>query len=336
MKVLSLPTPSHIANMFAPDDWSALCAEFEVIENSTERQMTAAEVLARIGDCDAVITGWGSPAFSREALDAAPRLKLVAHTAGSVKGLFSDELVREVLIPRGINVYSGANGIALNVAEATIGLMILATRRWVEHSAAFSEKKRGGADFSRNAQFLTGATVGLVSASLVGRHVLRVLQPFECRILIYDPFLSPEAARSLGAELTDLDTLFERSDIVSLHAPKLPATDNMIGAAQLAKLRDGGVFVNTSRGSVVDHDALLAECRTGRIVAALDVTEPEPLPPDSEFWTLPNVILLPHIAGQGRAGYQRVGEMALRAMRDCFAGRPVAGAVALDRWETIA
>ena len=334
--VLSLPPPSHIHNMFAPEVWAALNEEFHVVVNAEERQKTHDEALALIGECDAVLTGWGSPRFTRALLEAAPQLRIVAHTAGTPKAIFDDEMVRDFLIPRGIAVYSGANGIALNVAEITIGLMIAGARRILQHDALFRAKKRGGAPCPRNVQGLIGATVGIVSASLVGRQVMRVLQPFECEILLYDPLLTPDIARSLGATLVDLDTLFERSDIVSLHAPNLPATQKMVGGAQLQKLKDGAVFVNTSRGGVVDQDALLAECQSGRLVAALDVTEPEPLPADSEFWNLPNVILTPHIAGTGKAGYERVGEGALRALRDAFAGRPVAGAVPLDKWEFIA
>jgi hypothetical protein len=140
---------------------------------------------------------------------------------------------------------------------------------------------------------------------------LRVLQPFDCKILLYDPFLTPQAARGLGAELVGLDAIFERSDIVSVHAPALPDTRHLIGAAQLRKLRDGAAFINTARGDVLDHDALLQECRTGRIVAALDVTSPEPLPPESELWTLPNVILTPHI-GHATSHRRKVLEVRLR------------------------
>ena len=335
-KVLSLPPPSHIQLMFRPALWQALCEGFEVIENTEARHLTPADVTEHLGDCEAIFTGWGAKAFSREILEAAPKLKIVAHTAGSVKGLFSADVVREVLVPRGMVVFSGNDAMAINVAEATIGYMIMAARRWTEHIETFHRQHHGSRDLPRSGQFLTGATVGLVSASKVARHVLRVLQPFDCKILIYDPFLTPETARGLGAELVGLDDLFAQSNVASVHAPALPSTDKMIGAAQLGKLRDGAVFVNTARGAVVDHAALLNECRTGRIVAVLDVTEPEPLPPESEFWNLPNVILTPHIAGCGAYGYFGIGQTAVNALRDCFAGKPVAGAVPLDRWDTLA
>jgi phosphoglycerate dehydrogenase-like enzyme len=321
--------------MFREETWDALRAEFDVYENEGGASMTREETLSHLPEADAILTGWGSPSFTREMLDAAPNLKIIAHTAGSVKFLFSPELVEEVLIPRGIAVFAGNNGLALNVAEATIGLMIAASRRWPEHIAAFSRKGPSSA-VPRNGQFLTGATVGLVSASKVARHVIRLLQPFDCRILLFDPYVSEETARGLGVELVKLDELFRRSDIVSLHAPVTPETENMIGATQLKKMPDGATLINTARGKILDHGALLEELKRGRIVAALDVTHPEPLPADSEFWSLPNVVLTPHLAGDGYAGYFRIGDTTRDALHDCFAGRAIAGAVPLDRWEILA
>ncbi|HEX8833056.1 MAG TPA: NAD(P)-dependent oxidoreductase, partial [Abditibacteriaceae bacterium] len=89
-------------------------------------------------------------------------------------------------------------------------------------------------------------------------------------------------------------------------------------------------------GAILDHDALLKELKTGRIVAALDVTTPEPLSEISEFWNLPNVVLTPHLAGDGYAGYFRIGDTTHNALHDCFAGRPIAGCVPLDRWDILA
>jgi phosphoglycerate dehydrogenase-like enzyme len=323
--------------MFRPETWRAILNEFEVTENRRTEQLDHEELLAQIGDYDAVITGWFSPHFGRDVLQAAPHLRLIAHAGGSVKFLFDSATVREVVPAHGVQIYSGNDALALNVAEATIGMMIAASRQWPEHIAAFHRNKKRDYDYPPlNGPYLTGATVGLVSASKVAHHVLRLLQPFGCRILIYDPFLSPEAARARGAELVELDALFEQSDIVSLHAPSLPATEKMIGAAQLQKLRDGGVLINTSRGSVLDHDALLQECRNGRLLVALDVTWPEPLPAGSEFWELPNVMLIPHLSGAGYEGYLRIGDGVLNALRNCFVGLPFEGAVPLEKWDTLA
>lgn len=339
-KVVSLPPRTHVDWMFLPEVWGRLCAEYDVWQNPEPRHLAPEAAAERIRECDAVITGWGARPFSPELLAAAPNLRIVVHIAGSPRGLFADQTIHDTVISRGLTIYSGADNFARNVAEATIGLMILATRQWPIHQSAFKARQQTGTAPpplpANNAQYLTGARVGLVSASKVARQVVPFLRAFDCTILVHDPYLTVEAARDLGVKLATLDELFSTCDIVSLHAPDLPATRGMIGANLLAKLRDGAAFINTSRGTVLDQDALLRECQTGRIFAALDVTEPEPLPGDSPFWDLPNVLLLPHVAGQGRAGYTGIGHGALQALNDVFAGRPVTGAVPLDRWETVA
>jgi len=239
-------------------------------------------------------------------------------------------------------VYSGSTAIAVNVAETTIGFMILAMRRWPELARVFpNERKPGiaqpGDEPLRNGQFLTGATIGLVALSTVARQTLPLLKPFGCRVLAYAPYVSQPEIDELEVELTGLDDLFARSDVVSIHLPELPSTRGLIGARQLSLLRDGAALVNTARGAVLDHDALLAECKTGRISVALDVTEPEPLPADSPFWNLPNVFLTPHIAAMGHAGLFQIGSGALAAVRHLADGSPAPqGMVQMDRWEVIA
>jgi len=339
-KVLSLPPQSHIDCMFRPQVWQQMRDEFEVWQNPGERHLAAEDVLDRLPDCDAILTGWGARAFTPQVLEAAPNLKIVAHTAGSPRLLFADATVEQVLVPRGIAIYSGASGMAHNVAEAAIGLMILAVRRWPLNERWYRRSQLEGAKSpaptARDDVFLSGATVGLVSASKVARALLPLLRAFGCSVSIYDPFLSEEAARELGAQLCSLDEMFASCDIVSLHAPDLPETRSMIGRELLQKMRDGAVLINTSRGRVLDHESLAHECQSGRIFAALDVTEPEPLPPDSPLWAMPNVLLLPHIAGAGRMGYSLIGLGALQALRSCFAGRPIEGAVPLHLWQTVA
>src|SRR5690606_8313509 len=107
-------------------------------------------------------------------------------------------------------------------------LMILASRRWPRYAQRYGLTKVRWPATETNGQFLTGATVGLVSASRVARAVLELLKPFACRVLLYDPYLTSDAACELGAELTSLDDLFSRSDIVSVHVPALPTTRGMI------------------------------------------------------------------------------------------------------------
>ncbi len=336
-KVWYWPVPEHTKKVFRPEHYQALLEEFDVTVNDTGRQLTQEEVEAGIEPFDAVITGWGSPSFTAAILDKAVNLKIVAHSAGSVKFLFSQELVDNYLIPRGIVVFSANEAIGYNVAEATVGLLIMTSRRWPDFIINFRETGKWRPEgIPTNGQYLRGCTLGIVSASKVGREVIRLLQGWNVKFLVYDPYLTEEEAEKLGVEKVELNELFERADHVTIHAPKIPETYHMIGAEQLKRLRDGAALINTARGSVIDHDALYEEAKTGRIQVALDVTDPEPLPPDSPLRSLPNVYILPHIAGAGYYGYFKIGEMTLQALRDFFAGRPVYGAVDLTRYAQLA
>jgi len=247
------------------------------------------------------------------------------------------DIVDRYIVPRKICVVSANHAIAYNVAESTIGMLIMASHRFVDHALAIrTGRVWRDPNLPINGQYLNGSTVGIVSASKVGREVMKLLMPFDLKILVYDPYLSDWEAGRLGIHKVGLDELFERSDFVTIHAPSIPQTWGMIGEAQFKKLKDGAVFINTSRGKVVDHDALLRECKTGRIIAVLDVTDPEPLPPDSPFRKLDNVIITPHISGAGYYGYFKIGDIVLESLEDFFADKPVKDAVNFSNYDILA
>ncbi len=337
-RIWYLPTPSHTGNVFLEDTYRRFLGSFDVVENNLDRAVTAAEVEEGISAFDGLVTGWGVGPLSATALERGRQLKIIAHSAGSVKYLFTQEMVSGQLVPRQIRVVSANGAIALNVAEHTVGALIMMSRRWMHH--AINIRERGmwrDPNLTASNQFLRGAVVGLVSASKVGREVIRLLQPFNVRILVFDPYLSEWDAGRLNVERVGLNTLFEESDMVSIHAPSIPETDRMIGAAQLRFLRDDAVLVNTSRGSVLDHDALFEEAKTGRIQVQLDVTTPEPLPSDHRLRALPNVVITPHTSGNGAYGHFEIGEMTLAALECFFQGQePVPGQVDLSNWAQLA
>ena len=337
-RIWYLPTPSHTAGVFKDETYRRLLARFDVVENDSDRAVTAVEVEERISEFDGLVTGWGVLPLTETALERGSRLKIIVHSAGSVKYLFTPEMVAGRLVPRGIRVVSARGAIALNVAEHAVGALIMMSRRWVHDALNIRERgmwRDPGKNWSN--QFLRGATVGIVSASMVGREVIRLLQPFNVRIFVYDPYLSDWDAGRMNVERVDLNTLFEESDMVTIHAPSIPETDRMIGAEQLRLLRDDAVLVNTSRGSVLDHDALYEEAKTGRIQVQLDVTTPEPLPPDHRLRPLPNVVITPHSSGTGAHGHLEIGEITLHALEHFFSGRePVPGEVDLKNWARIA
>lgn len=252
----------------------------------------------------ACLTGWQTPPLPDALLAATPSLGLVAHTAGTIH-----RLVPPAAMGRGLRVTHAAAIIADAVAEFTVAQMLLAVRKLhlVNQAMRAGEPWREVSQRFMQGGLLGERAVGVVGAGRVGRAVIRLLRAFGCRVLVYDPLLTPDDAAAMGVEATALNDLIEQSDIVSLHAPVLPETKGMIGRAQLAGLREGAIFVNTARAALVDEDALFEELSSGRITAVLDVFGQEPLPPDSPFRDLPGVILSPHLAGRTRDTHLRQG-----------------------------
>jgi phosphoglycerate dehydrogenase-like enzyme len=157
----------------------------------------------------------------------------------------------------------------------------------------------------------------------VGRVVIRLVKAFGCRVLVADPLLTSECARALGVERRDLAVLLAESDVISLHAPLLPETRGMIGAAELARLKDGALFINTARAHLVDEAALLKELESGRIHACLDVFTDEPLSADSPFRHLANVTISPHAAGHSAETHLWQGRAMADEIRRFINGEPL-------------
>ncbi|QHC20516.1 hydroxyacid dehydrogenase [Streptomyces sp. GS7] len=283
----------------------------------------APEVARALAEAEVLLTCWGAPRLTAEVLAAAPRLRAVVHAAGSVK-----HHVTDACWARGIAVASAAAVNALPVAEYTLAAILFANKR-VLHAAHRYRALRTAHDWPRE---LAGAgnhgrTVGIVGASRIGRRVIELLRPFALRVLLYDPFVDGAEADRLGVAAAPLDEVCAGSDIVSVHAPALPATRHLIGARQLALMPDGATLINTARGSLVDEAALLPELRSGRLAAVLDVTEPELPPPDSALYELPNVLLTPHVAGSLGGELHRMADHALDELERYAQGLPFADPV---------
>ncbi len=271
---------------------------------------------AVLADTEVLVGHWGCPTLTAEVLEAAPRLRLFAYAAGTVKWQVTD-----AVWDRGIVVTSAAAANAVPVAEYALAMILLANKGVL----AFREQLRSGAHLPVDPSRVGNRdkVVGIVGASFVGRRLIELLRPFELHVLVYDPYLGPDEAERLGVQrVDDLDELCARVDVLSLHAPDVPATRGMIGAAQLALLRDGATLLNTARPALVDHEALLAEARRGRVQVILDVTDPEPLPPDHPLLGLPNVFVTPHVAGSMGTELPRLAELAVEEVERYVAGAP--------------
>ncbi len=181
---------------------------------------------------------------------------------------------------------------------------------------------------------LRGRRVGVVSASLIGRLVIADLRRLGLEVALYDPFVSAEEARDLGVRsVGDVVELASSVDVLSIHAPLLPETTHMIDAAVLAALPDGAMVVNTARGAVIDEEALIAELSSGRLSAALDVTQAEPPAMDSPLWTLPNVFLTPHLAGALGSDVALLGQAASGEVDRWFAGQSLANEIVAESYD---
>jgi phosphoglycerate dehydrogenase-like enzyme len=299
--------PEHREQLAAVGD----VVDPEAIDGMAPEQ--ADEVLAA---ADVLLGHWGCVRLDEAFLARAPRLQMLAYAAGSLR-----DVVTPAAFDRLARVTSGAAANAVPVAEYTVGAILWANK------GAFVERER-----LRGADVTTGARrhpvgnwakrIGLVGASHVGRAVVRLLEPYRCEVVVADPYLDPADAARLGVTVVELDELLAISDVVSLHAPALPSTEKMIGADQLARMIDGATLLNTARGALVDHDALVAELRTGRLSAVLDVTDPEPLPAGHPLLALPNCVVTPHLAGSQGTEMSRLAELAIEEIRRFAAGEP--------------
>ena len=273
-----------------------------------------------LGDTEVLLTCWGAPRLDASALAALPRLRAVIHAAGTVKNIVTEECRR-----RGIRVSSAAAANALPVAEHTVAMILLANKGtlWMARRYQALRSTWRSTDIPPDIGNYH-KTVGIVGASWIGRRVIELLRPFDLDVLLSDPYVDAPEAQRLGVELVDLNELCARSDVVSLHAPALPGTREMMDASRLAAMRDGATLINTARGMLIDNAALMDELRTGRLYAVLDTVDPEILLDESLLYELPNVLLTPHIAGSQGNELRRLGWSALDELARYVSGAPFA------------
>ncbi|MDQ0649546.1 phosphoglycerate dehydrogenase-like enzyme [Microbacterium natoriense] len=290
-----------------PDVYPAeVLADIDRIADLARPFLTAQELADQpdaLRDTEVLLTGWGAPVIDAALLERAPRLRAVLHAAGSVK-----HIVTDAAWERGVVVVSAASANAEPVAAMTAAQILLAARG-VQASRRVYRAERSLAA-SRVASGARGSVVGLVALGEIGRRVAERLRGTGVRMLAADPFASAETAAELGVELVPLEELFSDSDVVSLHAPLLPSTTGMIGAALLERMPRDATLINTARGGLIDEPALIdVLSRRGDLTALLDVTVTEPPASDSPLWALENVELTPHVAGSMGADRAGMGQL---------------------------
>lgn len=275
-------------------------------------------------DSDILLASWGCPKFDAEFLATVPSLKMVAYAAGTVKKIVSEEFWN-----RNIKITSAAAANATAVAEYTVATMVFMAKN-VRHSSERykNDDKQTFITLRDTPRGFNGLHIGLVGASYVGREVVRLLKSYNVAVAIYDPYLTAKEADALGVIKMELNELMAWSDVVSIHAPKLPETVHLIGREQFLLMRNGSFFINTARGTIVDYEALTEITPQKQIEVVLDVTDPdEPLIEDSALRKLPNVMITPHIAGSRGNEQQLMGSLAVEEIIRYVTNQPLKYAV---------
>ena len=302
--ILIAMRPALYQQLFAPAQQERLRALGNLTAQEEGGNLTQAQLAAMIRAQDIVITCWGTPSFSDDVLASADRLKLIAHSAGTIKRLLPPAVFAE-----GRRVTHAAAAMAIPVAETTLLLILLCLRRFHKIDRAFKEEGWASARALTPGIELAGTRIGVIGAGHTGRELIKKLNSLDAELWLYDPYQSESEAEAMGARKVDLETLLRECPVITLQAPVTAETQGMLGARQFGWMQDGAIFINTARPCLLDQEALLAELQSGRISAALDVFETEPLPNDSLFRQMDNVIITPHIASVTHQARHRQGEI---------------------------
>lgn len=247
-------------------------------------------------------------------LAGGPSVLVVSRT-----GIGYDNIDLDAARKRGVTVCNAPEAPSVSTAEHTVALMMAATKR-LRTTTAIADRGEKAPSVGIALE-LDGCRLGLVGLGRIARRVAAVGHALGMEVIAHDPFI--DAADSDGVRLVDLDEVFSTADVVSLHAPGGEATRHLVDAARLATMRPGAVLVNCARGSLVDQDALLGALESGQLGgAALDVTEPEPLPAGHPLLGREDVVVTPHVASSTAAGRRRLYEHAIDNALAVLEGRP--------------
>jgi len=278
---------------------------------------TADESLASLTTANGILAG-GRLKYSAELIERNSRLKVICRT-----GIGYDNVDVEAATQHNVYVCNVPDGPTISTAEHAFA-MLLAVAKSLKSNDQDLRNAVAIDYFSRCTNVeLYRKCLGLIGFGRIGRRVARSAQALEMRVIVFDPWVSPEAAVDCGVEpVGTLEELLRAADAVSLHLPLTQSTRGLIGAAQLAMMKPRSILINTARGPLVDTDALANALQEGRLFGAgVDVFESEPPPPDHPLLQLDNVIVTLHVAGATQAGKSRLLEMAVRQLVQVATGQ---------------
>jgi phosphoglycerate dehydrogenase-like enzyme len=278
---------------------------------------------------EVLFTCWGFP-FELLTPENFPALRLVLFSGGSVK------YFAQPLLERGVQVVGARAANAIAVAHFCLAQIILGCKGYFQNTRQCRDPKDGFATAFRGPG-LYGETVALLGLGAVARELLALLKPFDVKVIVVDPYLTPAEAADLGVEKVTMEQAFATAYIVSNHLPNLPELQGVINRPLLSALRPTATFINTGRGAQVNESDLIEICRERPdLTALLDVTDPEPPRPDSPLYTLPNIQLSSHIAGAMNDEVRRQGDFVIEEFERYAAGQPLLFAEKLEELARLA
>jgi phosphoglycerate dehydrogenase-like enzyme len=270
---------------------------------------------ARVADVDFFVPPYTSSPADLALMDHMPALRVVQTLTAGVDNVVG-------LLPPGVALCNAAGVHDASTAELAVGLTIASLRRIDEFARAMPT---GMWSYARH-ESLADRRVVVVGFGSIGRAIARRLDGFECEVIAVARRARVVDGRSVHAT-SELPELLPGADVVILIVPLSPATTRLVDADFLGRMKQGALLVNVARGQVVDTDALLAACASGRVRAALDVTDPEPLPPDHPLWRTPGVLISPHVGGNTSAFLPRARRLVEAQLERHRSGQPLVNVV---------
>ncbi len=305
-KGLFLLDSESYAMIYGPDERRIANDRLEWTAAPQTRSSIAADPTP-LRDAQIILSGWGCPYMDAAFLDGAPQLEAVFYGAGTIRAVVSDAFWE-----RNIIITSAYAANAIPVAEHTLAQILFGLKCGWQTTLRMRRVHRWEHASRAHAVGAYESTIGLISLGMVARHLCRLLRAFDLRIIAYDPYVSAAQAAELGVRLVSIDEVFSESRVVSLHAPNLPETAGLVTGAHFSAMLPYATFINTARGAIVRENEMIAALQNRPdLTAVLDVTAPEPPVPDSPLWTLPNVVLTPHMAGSMNRECRRMGQYAV-------------------------
>jgi D-3-phosphoglycerate dehydrogenase len=283
---------------------------------------TADQLVPLVADADAVLTQF-SP-ITAQVIAAMQKVRVIVRY-----GIGVDNVDLAAAKDRGIPVCNVPDYCIDEVADHTLAFILAVTRQVVPNCVGVRGGRWGLAVPLPEMKTLRDLTIGVVGFGRIGREVVRRLLPFRGAIAVYDPAANPkEIAAASATAVASLDDLLRQSDIITLHCPSTAETRRMLGAERLAQMKRGSILVNLARGNLVDTTALIAALQSGHLAAAaLDVCDPEPIPPGHPLLQMPNVLVSAHVASTSTQAVRTLRETAAGLVAKALRGEALANVV---------